>query len=142
MTIAVTQPSPRYLKLVRKFPLRVIGSEAQYDAAIAIIQRLAVRGEEGLDVGEADYLYALTSLVETYENEHYPIGPDGLRPHERLKWLAEESGLSQAKLAKLLGVSQPLVSLILLGKRELTVAHIQRLSEYFHINPRYFMGVA
>ncbi|MGD0388952.1 MAG: helix-turn-helix domain-containing protein [Tepidisphaeraceae bacterium] len=140
MTIAVTQPSPRYLKLVRKFPLRVIGSEAQYDAAIAIIQRLAVRGEEGLDVGEADYLYALTSLVETYENEHYPIGPDGLRPHERLKWLAEESGLSQAKLAKLLGVSQPLVSLILLGKRELTVAHIRRLSEHFHINPRYFMA--
>ncbi|MGD0138543.1 MAG: hypothetical protein ABSD28_06670 [Tepidisphaeraceae bacterium] len=65
-----------YLKLVLKFPLRVIGSEAQYDAAIEIIQRLAVRGEEGLDAGEADYLYALTSLVEAYENEHYPVGPD------------------------------------------------------------------
>ncbi len=139
MTTAVTQASPSYLKLVRKFPLRVIGSEAQYDAAIAIIQRLAVRGEEGLDAGEADYLYALSSLVETYENEHYPIGPDGLRPNERLKWLAEESGLSQAKLAKLLGVSQPLVSLILLGKRELTVAHIRSLAEYFHLGPRYFM---
>jgi HTH-type transcriptional regulator / antitoxin HigA len=139
MTVAVTQALPSYLKLVRKFPLRVIDSEAEYDAAIAIIQPLAVRGERGLDGGEADYLYALTSLVETYENEHYPIGPDHLKPHERLKWLAEESGLSQAKLAKLLSVSQPLVSLILLGKRELTVAHIQRLSEHFHINPRYFM---
>ncbi|MGD0767513.1 MAG: helix-turn-helix domain-containing protein [Tepidisphaeraceae bacterium] len=140
MTIAVTQASPSYLKLVRKFPLRVIGSEAQYDAAIAIIQRLAVRGEEGLDAGEADYLYALTSLVETYENEHYPIGPDGLRPHERLKWLAKQAEMSQADLAKLLEVSQPLVSLMLLGKRELTVAHIRRLSEHFHINPRYFMA--
>jgi len=139
MTVAVTQALPSYLKLVRKFPLRVIGSEAQYDAAIAVIQRLAVRGEEELDAGEADYLYALTSLVESYENEHYPSGPDRLKPHERLNWLADESGLSQAKLAKLLGVSQPLISLILLGKRELTVAHIQRLSEYFHINPRYFM---
>jgi len=140
MTIAVTQASPSYLKLVRKFPLRVIGSEAQYDAAIEIIQRLAVRGEEGLDAGEADYLYALTSLVETYENEHYPIGPDGLRPHERLKWLAKQAEMSQADLAKLLEVSQPLVSLMLLGKRELTVAHIRRLSEHFHINPRYFMA--
>ncbi|MGA2439978.1 MAG: helix-turn-helix domain-containing protein [Tepidisphaeraceae bacterium] len=130
-----------YLKLLRKFPLRVIGSEAQYDAAIAIIRRLAVRGEEGLDTGEADYLYALTSLVETYESEHYPIGPDHLKPHERLKWLAEESGLSQAKLAKLLGVSQPLASLILSGKRELTISHIHNLSEHFHLSPRYFMKV-
>jgi len=38
MTVAVTQALPSYLKLVRKFPLRVIGSEAQYDAAIAVIQ--------------------------------------------------------------------------------------------------------
>ncbi len=139
MTVAVPRALPSYLKLVRKFPLRVIESESQYDAAIAVIEPLAIRGEKGLDEGEADYLYALTSLVETYENEHYPIGPDRLKPNERLKWLADESRLSQAKLAKLLGVSQPLVSLILLGKRELTVAHIQRLSEYFHINPRYFM---
>jgi HTH-type transcriptional regulator / antitoxin HigA len=139
MTVAVPRALPSYLKLVRKFPLRVIESESQYDAAIAFLEPLAIRGEKDLNEGEADYLYALTSLVETYENEHYPIGPDRLKPNERLKWLADESGLSQAKLAKLLGVSQPLVSLILLGKRELTVAHIQRLSEYFHINPRYFM---
>jgi HTH-type transcriptional regulator/antitoxin HigA len=139
MTIAVNQVLPSYLKLVRKFPLRVIDSETQYDAAIAMVRQLAVRGEKNLDSGEADYLYALTSLVETYEDEHYPIGPDHLKPHERLKWLTEESGLSQARLGKLLSISQPLVSLILLGKRELTVAHIHRLSEYFHINPKYFM---
>jgi HTH-type transcriptional regulator/antitoxin HigA len=139
MANAINQASPSYLKLVRKFALRVIESEAQYDAAIAVIQQLAMRGEKNLDEGEADYLYTLTSLVETYENEHYPIGPDHLKPHERLKWLSQESELSQAKLAKLLSISQPLVSLILLGKRELTVAHIQRLSEHFHINPRYFM---
>jgi len=140
MTTTINQASPRYLKLIRKFPLRVIGSEAQYDAAIALIQELAIKGERALDSGEADYLYALTSLVESYEIAHHPFGPDGLRPHERLKWLADESRLSQAKLAKLLGVSQPLVSLILLGKRELTVSHIRKLSEHFHISPRYFMA--
>jgi HTH-type transcriptional regulator/antitoxin HigA len=139
MATAVVRVLPSYVKLVRKFPLRVIGSESQYDAAVAMVQQLAMRGEKNLDGGEADYLYALASLVESYENEHYPIGPDHLKPHERLKWLTEELGMSQAKLGKLLSVSQPLVSLILLGKRESTVAHIQRLSEYFHINPRYFM---
>jgi len=140
MTTTVTRLSPTYLKLIRKFPLRVISSEAEYDAAISMIQDLAIKGEHGLDNGEADYLYALSSLVESYEIAHHPIGPDGLRPHERLKWLSDESRLSQAKLAKLLGVSQPLVSLILLGKRELTISHIRRLSEHFHINPRYFMA--
>jgi HTH-type transcriptional regulator / antitoxin HigA len=140
MTVAVANASPSYLKLVRKFPLRVIRGDAEYDAAIAVIHKLAIRGEDKLDRGEADYLYALASLVEVYENEHHPIGPDRLAPHQRLKWLAREAELSQSDLAKLLGVSQPLVSLILLGKRELTVAHIQRLSEYFHLNPRYFMN--
>jgi HTH-type transcriptional regulator/antitoxin HigA len=139
MTTVVTQASPRYLKLIRKFPLRVIRSEAEYDAAIAVMQGLAIHGEDGLDNGEADYLYALTSLVESYESAHHPIGPDGLRPNERLKWLADESGLSQAELAKLLGVGQPLVSLILSGKRELTVSHIRKLSEHFHLNPQYFI---
>ena len=139
MSSSVAQVSPKYLKLVRKFPLRVMHSESQYDEAIEMIQSLAIRGEDGLDRGEADYLDALTSLVESYEEEHHSVGPDDLRPHQRLKWVAEEAGLSQGKLAKLLKVSQPLVSLILLGKRELTVSHIRKLWAHFHLNPRYFM---
>ena len=139
MSTGTTIALPSYLKLVRQFPLRVIRNDAEYDAAIGVVQKLALRGEDALDDGESDYLYALTSLVETYENEHYPIGPDGLRPHERLKWLVKEANLPQAELARLLGVSQTLVSLLLSGKRELTVAHIRKLSERFHINPRYFM---
>jgi HTH-type transcriptional regulator / antitoxin HigA len=133
------QIMPSYLKLVRKFPLHVIRSETQYDAAIEMIQSLAIRGENAFNRGEADYLDALSSLVESYEAAHHPIGPDGLLPHERLKWLAKESKLSPAKLAKLLDVSQPLASMILSGKRELTVSHIRSLSEYFHLSPRYFI---
>lgn len=138
MSTAAIQVLPSYLKLVRKLPLRVIHTESQCDSAIEMIQSLAIRGEENLNRGEADYLDALSSLVESYEATHHPIGPDGLRPHERLKWLADESKLSQTKLAKILGVGQPLASLILSGKRELTVSHIRSLSEYFHLNPRYF----
>jgi HTH-type transcriptional regulator/antitoxin HigA len=139
MAAIATQVSSSYLRLIKKHPLRVIRTEVEYNAAIAVVEKLAVRGENDLDRGETDYLDALASLVETYESEHHPIGHDGLLPHQRLKWLADESGLSQARLAKLLGASQPLVSLILAGKRELTVDHIRTMSEYFHINPRYFM---
>jgi HTH-type transcriptional regulator / antitoxin HigA len=139
MSTTIQQIRPSYLRLIRKFPLRVIKTEPQYEAAVEVVQNLAMRGEENLDDGESDYLDALASLVESYESEHHSIAPDGLRPHQRLKWLAEESGLSQDKLAKLLGISQPLVSLILLGKRELTLAHVRKLSEHFHLNPRYLM---
>ena len=139
MSSSIARVPTSYLKLVRKFPLRVIKSESQYDQAIEVIQSLAIRGEDALDSGEADYLDALTNLAESYEEEHHPVPPDGLPPHQRLKWVAEQAELSQEQLAKLLGVSQPLVSLILLGKRELTVSHIRKLSEHFHLNPRYFM---
>ena len=117
----------------------MIGSKGQYDEAVEIVQGLAVRGEDDLDAGERDYLDALTSLVESYEAANYRVGPDGLLPHQRVKWLAEESGLSQARLAKLLGVGQPLVSLILQGERELTLSHVRKLADYFHVNPRYFI---
>jgi antitoxin component HigA of HigAB toxin-antitoxin module len=139
MATAAAKLPPSYLKLVRKFPLRVIRSEGQYDEAVEIVQGLAIRGEDDLDVGERDYLDALSSLVESYEASNYRVGPDELLPHQRLKWLAEESGLSQSKLAKLLGVGQPLVSLILRGHRELTLSHIRRLCDYFHLSPNYFI---
>jgi HTH-type transcriptional regulator/antitoxin HigA len=139
MASAAYQLPQSYLKLIRMFPLRVIRTEPQYDEAIAVIQSLAIRGEADLDPGESDYLDALASLVETYEKAHHVIKPDGLRPHHRLKWLANQSGMSQAKLAKLLGVRQPLISLIFRGQRELTLSHVRKLSDYFHVSPRYFI---
>ncbi len=39
--------------------------------------------------------------------------------------------MTQAKLANLLGVKQPMVSLLLHGKRELTQAHILTLARHF-----------
>ena len=46
MSQSITQVSPKYLKLVRKFPLRVMDSESQCDEAIEIIQSLAIRGKD------------------------------------------------------------------------------------------------
>jgi hypothetical protein len=53
MRLSTARISRSYLKLVWKFPLRVIKSESQYDEAIEVIQGLAIRGENGLDRGEA-----------------------------------------------------------------------------------------
>ena len=127
-----------YLKLVSRLPLRPIRSKAQYDAAEKLVNELAVRGEGGLDAGEADYLDVLSDLVSDYDDQHHPIPPDARSAHQRLAALAKEHGLTHADLAKILGVSRSLVTLILAGQRELTKKHMLALAEHFKLEPAYF----
>ena len=56
-----------YLALVRRFPLRPIRNEKDYEAASEVLDRLAVRDEQTLDAGERDYLETLEMLVEAYD---------------------------------------------------------------------------
>jgi len=43
------------------------------------------------------------------------------------------------ELARVLGISQPLTSHLLTGKRNLTVAHMRKLESHFRIDPGYFL---
>ena len=62
-----------YLELVLNFPLASIKTEAHFTQAQKVIDRLIAQGQ--LDEGEELYLDALTDLVGTYEDAHYPIEP-------------------------------------------------------------------
>ena len=46
--------------------------------------------------------------------------------------------MTPGALAKLLGCSQPLVSLILAGKRELSKANVKKLARHFKLDAGYF----
>jgi HTH-type transcriptional regulator/antitoxin HigA len=127
----------RFLDLVRQFPLRPIRTQRDYAAATKVLDALAVRGEDDLNKDEIDYLDVLTDLVEAYDTANYPE-PDEGTPLERLKGLMEESGTSTADLGRLLGNSG-LASQILLGKRELSKAHIRILSRHFKLDAGYFL---
>jgi antitoxin component HigA of HigAB toxin-antitoxin module len=50
-----------------------------------------------------------------------------------------ESGMTPGKLAEVLGASQPLTSLLLAGKRNLTAAQMRKLGEHLIIAPGYFL---
>jgi HTH-type transcriptional regulator/antitoxin HigA len=108
-------------------------------------EELAQRTAEHMDLAmkrhltqdEEDTLALLTLLIETYENQHYPIRIT-MTPVEALKGLMEENGLKLRDLAKEIG-SESLVSLILAGKRNLTVPQIQRLSRRFRVSPELFI---
>ena len=118
-----------YMKLIRQFPLRPIRDKRDYAAAAKMIDVLAVQGEEDLDQGEQDYLAVLSDLIEAYDDEHHVIPPDTRPPHEKLGALMKENGMSQAELSALLNVVRSLASLILSGKRKITISHAKKLGE-------------
>jgi len=110
------RPAPVYLTLIHRFPLRPLRNERDYDAAVAVLDTLAVKPEGSLDSGAQDYFDTLTLLVEAYDNEHQEMDTDERDPLTMLKYLMEESGMTQADLGRLLG-NRALASLILNGHR-------------------------
>src|SRR5882672_1120676 len=109
--------------------IRPIRSQADYDAAVAEIDRLwdADPGTE-----DGDKLDILATLVEKYENEHWPIDTSRVDPIDMLAYLIEEGGHTQAELAELLG-SRSRASEILNRKRALTVEMIHKVSQAWKI---------
>src|SRR5687767_11826230 len=82
----------QFRALAEEFPLRPIRSRAEYDRAGSIIDRLAVKGEDDLDAGEADYLHTLSMLVSEYDETHSRIDEAEVSPLEMLKYLMDEHG--------------------------------------------------
>jgi HTH-type transcriptional regulator / antitoxin HigA len=106
-----------------------IRTEADYDAAVAEIERLW-GAEPGTDDG--DKLDILATLVEKYETSHWPIYVSRLDPIDMLNYLIDEGGHTQAELAELLG-SRSRASEILNRRRALTVEMIFRISEAWKV---------
>ena len=104
--------------------IRPIRTEADYDAAIAEIDRLW-KAEPGTDDG--DKLSILAILVEKYENERWPVDTSRLDPVDMLNYLVTDAGHTQAELAELLG-SRSRASEVLSRKRALTVDMIHKIS--------------
>jgi HTH-type transcriptional regulator/antitoxin HigA len=107
--------------------IKPIRTEADYEAALAEIEQLfeAVPGTL-----EGDRLEVLTTLVEAYEEKHYPIPlPD---PIEAIYYYLESRGLSRRDLEPYLG-SRARVSEVLNRKRPLSLEMIRRLNNGLRI---------
>jgi HTH-type transcriptional regulator/antitoxin HigA len=103
--------------------IRPVKTEADYEAALAEIEALF---EADPGTAEGDRLEVLTTLVEAYEDAHYPIPyPD---PIEAIRYHMESRGLVRRDLEPYLG-SRARVSEILGRKRPLSLAMIRRLNK-------------
>jgi len=101
--------------------IRPVKTEADYAAALAEIERLF---DAKPHTPEGDRLDVLTTLVEAYEDEHYPMpAPD---PVEAIRYCMESRGLATKDLAPYLGSGQR-VREVLRRKRPLTMEMIRRL---------------
>src|ERR1041384_3497544 len=94
-----------YLELVRRFPLRPIRNEADYDRAVAIHGGLAARAEAGgISSGENDYLDMLVRIIRDYDEQHSSILKEmaGRKPTpiEMLRYLMEEHDMNTVSLGK------------------------------------------
>ena len=85
------------------------------------------------DISRQDYFYLLCRLLEEYDRAHVRWPKAGVQA--RLRHLLDESGMSAAEFSRLLGGSRNLGAMILRGDRNLTVAHIRKLSAHFRVSP-------
>ena len=101
--------------------LKPIRSEADYDEALHEVERLW-----GAKCGtpRGDRLDVLVTLIEAYEDKHYPMDPPD--PIEAIKFRMEQQGLTRKDLEPLIG-SRTRVAEVLNRKRNLSIAMIRRL---------------
>jgi len=108
--------------------LKPIRTEEDYEAALAEIERLwgaRARTPEG------DRLDILATLVDAYENDHYPMDPPD--PIEAIKFRMEQQGLTRKDLEGILG-SRTRVAEVLSRRRGLSINMIRRLHEELGIS--------
>jgi HTH-type transcriptional regulator/antitoxin HigA len=117
-----------YSELLQTYQPRPIVTEAQYDHTVAQMNALLDANE--LTADEQDLLTLLGTLVTDYEAKHYPDEMFDCKGIELLKVLMAERGLKQKDLVPIFK-TKSIVSAVLRGKRQLTVAHIDQLAAFF-----------
>lgn len=108
--------------------LKPLKTEADYKAALAEIERLW-GAKSGTSRG--DRLDILATLVDAYENEHFPMDPPD--PIEAITFRMEQQGLTRKDLEGILG-SRTRVAEVLNRRRGLSINMIRRLHEKLGIS--------
>ena len=103
--------------------IRPIKTEADYDDAIIRINQLLDLNPQP-NSEEDNQLDILSTLVEAYEDEHYPVLPPD--PVDAIKVVMEEKGLDNKELIPLLG-SKSRVSEVMNRKKPFTLKMIYNL---------------
>jgi HTH-type transcriptional regulator/antitoxin HigA len=122
-----------YRTLVGRSLAHVIRNEEENEHYIGVLESLDA--QEDPTPAERELAELLTVLIENFEEEHYKLRR--AKPKETLAELMAANNLKQRDLVDIFGAPS-IVSEVLSGKRNLTVDHIRRLAERFHVSPEVF----
>lgn len=123
----------KYVDLLNEFPPRPIRSEQEFIAVQKVVDTLL--DAKRLSTDQKEYLNLLGMIIYEHEEKNVKI-PD-IHGVDLLNILIEEWGLKQKELIPIFK-TESIVSAILNGHRQLTVEHIQKLAELFHVSPAVF----
>jgi len=113
---------------------KIIKTDAQYNKYCDILETLVDSGKKAKAV--QDEIELLTLLIEKYDEVHNTF--EDADPIELLKSLMKDHKMKAVDLAKLLNVSEGLVSDMLNYKKGLSKDTIRILSERFKLNQEAF----
>lgn len=116
--------------------IRPIKTKRDYQRALARVEEL-MDAKPG--TREGDELDVLATLVEAYEDKHFPI--DAPDPVEAILFRMDQMGLTRKDLEPYLG-SRHRVSEVLNRKRDLSVSMIRRLHKGLRIPLENLIGNA
>ena|SRR5712692_372743 len=123
-----------YGRLLAKVLPVTIETEEENERMAAYVDKLLEK--EALSPEEEKLLDLMSTLIEAYEEKHYPI-PDA-PPHAVLQMLMEDRELRQTDLLEIFG-HRSVVSEALSGKRAITKEQAKLLSQFFGVPRELFV---
>ena len=119
MTLTINQKA--YGELLTEIQPHVITNDAENEIALQNMERLLAIPHPSAE--EERILQLLLTLIEKYEDEHYPM---------------EANDLKQADLVNVIG-SSGVVTEVVNGKRQISKNQAQALGKFFHVEPKLFL---
>jgi HTH-type transcriptional regulator/antitoxin HigA len=132
MTLTINRKA--YGDLLVEIQPQVITNNVENEIALRNIERLLAIPQPTSE--EERILQLLLTLVEKYENEHYPM--NDASPLDILLHLMESNNLKQADLVNVIG-SSGVVSEVVNGKRQISKNQAQTLGKFFNVDPKLFL---
>ena len=121
--------------LVEALPA-AITSDEELERFTAIVDKLAVKKDLSLE--ESRLLDLLSTLIEVYEDERYPI-PDA-PPHVMIQGFMQDYGLRNKDLEPVLG-SSGVTSEVISGRRKPSKRQVKKLASFFGVSPEFFVSI-
>ena len=117
---------------------RPIRDKAEYQAALDALAPLWGH-EKNMSRDQADWFALVADLVAEWEDAHDRSKAAPLSLSKRLTGLLDAHGMTAADLSRLLDLEASMGSKITNGTRQLTAAHIRKLSAHFALPAEYFL---